>query len=147
MRDSSAGLSSTRRRRLTPIRAPLLPRRVRLWVTWALTLVVLGGSLWLAGRVLGAVANVAVPLAVTMLFVALLHPLDRLLRKIMPRGFAAVLTVVAMLAALAGARRGRPAGRSADRWPVEPVGHRLLPVLLVGGRPDPAGCHCLWTST
>lgn len=84
-------------------RAPLLPRRVLSWVAWALALVVLGGSLWLAGRVLGAVANVTVPLAVAMLFVALLHPLDRLLRKIMPRGLAAVLTVLAMLVALAGA--------------------------------------------
>ena len=57
----------------------------------------------MVGRVLGAVANVAIPLAVAMLFVALLHPLDRLLRKILPRGLAAVLTVVIMLAALAAA--------------------------------------------
>lgn len=84
-------------------RAPLLPRRVLSWVAWALALAVLGGSLWLVGRVLGAVANVAIPLAVAMLFVALLHPLDRLLRKILPRGLAAVLTVVIMLAALAAA--------------------------------------------
>lgn len=78
--------------------APLLPRLVLSWVAWALALVVLGSSLWLAGRALGAVAKVAVPLAVAMLFVALLHPLDRLLRKIMRRGLAAVLTVLVTLA-------------------------------------------------
>ncbi|MGI8458292.1 MAG: AI-2E family transporter [Propionibacteriaceae bacterium] len=85
-----------------PVRPPLLPRRVLSWVVWSLALIVLGGTAWLAGQVLGAMANVLVPLAIAMLFVALLTPLDRMLRRVLPRGFAAVLTVLVLLALLGG---------------------------------------------
>ena len=80
----------------------LLPHRVVLVLVWVIAVVVIGGGVWLAVRALAAVAEIVVPCAVAVLLVALLTPLNRLLRRGLPRGVAAVFTVVVFLLLLVG---------------------------------------------
>ncbi len=80
-----------------------LPRRFLMWVCWAAGLIILGGAIWLGARVVGVISLAVIPMALAVLIVALLQPLNGLLcRGHLPRGLAAVITFLIFLAIIAG---------------------------------------------
>lgn len=81
----------------------LVPRRLVVVVAWVVGLTVIGGGVWLLLRLLAQIAVVVVPIAVALFFVALLTPLNQGLRRVhLPRGAAAVCSVLILLIALGG---------------------------------------------
>ena len=85
-----------------PTLSGLLPHRIVLVMAWVVAVAVIGGGIWLGVRALAAVAVVVVPCAVAVLLVALLTPLNAGLRRVLPRGVAALVSVVLFLLLLAG---------------------------------------------
>lgn len=81
----------------------LLPRRFVIVVAWVIGLAVLGGGVRLLLWLLDQLAVVIVPCAMASLFVALLTPLDRLLRRQLPRSVSAGIAVLILLMVLGGA--------------------------------------------
>ena len=80
----------------------LVPRQVVSAVLWVLCVAVLGGAVWVLLWLAVRIAVVVVPSAVALFFVALLTPLNQLLRRLhLPRGLAAVCSVVILIVVLA----------------------------------------------
>lgn len=81
----------------------LVPRQLVSAVLWVVCLAVLGSAVWLLFWLAAQIAVVVVPIAVALFFVALLTPLNQLLRRMhLSRGLAAVCSVVLLVVVLAG---------------------------------------------
>ena len=82
--------------------AELSPRWLLVTVTWAAGLLVIGVAIYLAVRLLAQVTFVLVPVAVALLLTALLDPVNRRLRRHLPRGLAAAVTLLLLIVVLVG---------------------------------------------
>jgi putative heme transporter len=79
-----------------------VPYGVRLATDWAWRLIVVAGFVYLLLRLLGIFEVIVVPFLIAMLLVALTRPVTDLLTRWVPRGVAALLTVVLVMAIVAG---------------------------------------------
>ncbi len=80
-----------------------IPYGVRLTTSWAWRLIVIAALIYLVLRLLGRFEVIVVPFLVAMLLVALTRPVtDVLTRGGMPRGVAALLTVLLVIAVVVG---------------------------------------------
>lgn len=80
-----------------------IPYGVRLTTSWAWRLIVIAALIYLLLRVLGMFEVIVVPFLIAMLLVALTRPVtDVLTRGGMPRGVAALLTVLLVVAIVVG---------------------------------------------
>ncbi|MFC7546026.1 AI-2E family transporter [Plantactinospora sp. GCM10030261] len=105
---SGRGRYRPARRRWPPVGSrsawQAVPWRLRVAALYSLCLVVVVAAGYLLGRMLVAVAALSVAVAAAFLLAALLHPVNRLLRRIrLPRSLAALGSVLTMVAVLAGA--------------------------------------------
>jgi predicted PurR-regulated permease PerM len=79
-----------------------IPYGVRLTTAWAWRLILIAALLYLILRLLGRFELLVVPFLIAMLLVALTRPLTDLLERWMPRGVAALLTVLVVIGVIAG---------------------------------------------
>ncbi len=81
-----------------------LPYPVVLAAAWAACAVLIAGAAWVAGTVVGKLLIVIIPLAVAVLFSAMLSPLARFLRRTLrfPSALAALASVFVLLGVFVG---------------------------------------------
>ncbi len=87
----------------TQVAGPVVPAEVRAASEWAARLLVIALGVYALARLLGDVAEILVPVLVSLLLAALLHPLvERLVRVRVPRGLAALVSMLLTVLVLAG---------------------------------------------
>src|SRR4029079_5172625 len=79
-----------------------LPYGIRLASAWAWRLILLGALIYLLLRLLGHFEALAVSFLSAVLLVALTRPVTDLLSRVVPRGVAALLTVLVVISIVAG---------------------------------------------
>ncbi|MEO6999530.1 MAG: AI-2E family transporter, partial [Terracoccus sp.] len=80
-----------------------VPPSVRAASEWSGRLLLIGGALFVLALVVREVSEIVVPIAIALLLTALLGPLTARLRRRMPAGAAAGLTLVGLLLVVSGA--------------------------------------------
>lgn len=77
-----------------------VPYPVIVAAAWSLCLILIAGGVMVAGRVIGKITMVLIPLAIALLICAMLEPLNRTLRDKahFPKGIAALATESVFLA-------------------------------------------------
>lgn len=80
-----------------------LPYPVRLAAAWSACLLLIAAGVWLLGQGIGKLSLIVGPVAIAVLLAAMLRPLvDRVPERV-PRGFAALVVVLGVIAAVVGA--------------------------------------------
>lgn len=83
-------------------REVVLPYGIRVASAWAWRLILLGALIYLLLRLLGHFEVLVVPFLVAVLLVALTRPVTDFLSRAVPRGVAALLTVLVVISIVAG---------------------------------------------
>lgn len=79
-----------------------LPYPVVLAAAWSACLLLIAGGTWLVAQAVGKVTVVVAPLAIAVLLAAMLRPVVDRAATVMPRALAAIGTVLALIAIVAG---------------------------------------------